>query len=264
MNLLRLITFRQQAAAGFDPDAQAFITAAGITDPTQQSAINTLVLDLKGYGIWTKMIAVYPLVGGTATSCKYNLKDPRDLDIAYRLTFVGAVQISSTGIKSNTTALGVYANTHFDPNSAGVYFDDAHLSFYSRTNNTNNSYDMAGDTSGGDWGCIIYGTRAYAFFRGKTPNVTIANSLGLQTAVSTSSGVSRYVNSSKVVSTTPTTHTLGPTQKTYLLANSRQINGETSTREFAFASIGYGLSDLEVTNLYTAVQAYQTTLGRQV
>ena len=26
-----------------DPDAQAFITAASITDPTQQSAINTLV-----------------------------------------------------------------------------------------------------------------------------------------------------------------------------------------------------------------------------
>ena len=32
-----------------DPDAQAFITAAAITDPTQQAAINTLVVDLKGY-----------------------------------------------------------------------------------------------------------------------------------------------------------------------------------------------------------------------
>jgi len=40
-----------------DPDAQAFITAASITDPTQQSAINQLVLDLKGYSIWTKMKA---------------------------------------------------------------------------------------------------------------------------------------------------------------------------------------------------------------
>jgi hypothetical protein len=32
-----------------DPDAQAFITAASITNPTQQSAVNTLVVDLKGY-----------------------------------------------------------------------------------------------------------------------------------------------------------------------------------------------------------------------
>jgi len=261
MSLLRLITFRQQAIA--DP-AQAFISAAGITDSTQQAAITQLVSDLKSYNLWDKMIAVYPLVGGTATSCKYNLKDPRDLNIAYRLTFVGAVQISSTGIKSNTSATGVYANTNFDPNSAGVYYDDAHLSFYSRTNNTGNSYDMAGDTTGNSWGCFIYGTTAYATFNGKTPAATIANSLGLQTAVSTSSGVSRYVNSSKVVSTTPTTHTLGPVNKTYLLANSRQIGGETSTREFAFASIGYGLTDADVGNLYTAVQAFQTTLGRQV
>ena len=44
---------------GFDPDAQAFITAAGITDNTQKTAINTLVLDLKGYLIWTKFKAIF-------------------------------------------------------------------------------------------------------------------------------------------------------------------------------------------------------------
>ena len=85
MSLLRLITFRQQAEVGVDADAQAFITAAGITDSTQQSAIDTLVKQLKGYGIWSKMKAVYPFVGGTATTHKYNLKDPRDLNAAFRL-----------------------------------------------------------------------------------------------------------------------------------------------------------------------------------
>ena len=72
-----------------DPDAQAFITAAAITDPTQQAAINTLVVDLKGYSIWTKMKALYPFVGGTASAHKFNLKDPRDLDSAFRLVFSG-------------------------------------------------------------------------------------------------------------------------------------------------------------------------------
>ena len=57
-----------------DPDAQAFITAASITDPTQQIAINQLVVDLKGYNIWSKMKAIYPYVGGTSTSTSYNLK----------------------------------------------------------------------------------------------------------------------------------------------------------------------------------------------
>ena len=59
-----------------DPDAQAFLTAAGITDATITSAINTLVVDLKGYNIWTKMKAVYPFVGGTAAAHKFNLKNP--------------------------------------------------------------------------------------------------------------------------------------------------------------------------------------------
>lgn len=34
--------------------------------------------------------------------------------------------------------------------------------------------------------------------------------------------------------------------------------------ECAFASIGDGLTDTEAANLYTAVQAYQTTLNRQI
>ena len=38
------------SGGGVDPDAQAFITAASITNPTQQSAVNQLVIDLKGYG----------------------------------------------------------------------------------------------------------------------------------------------------------------------------------------------------------------------
>ena len=37
-----------------------------------------------------------------------------------------------------------------------------------------------------------------------------------------------------------------------------------SDRETAFASIGDGLTDAEATVFYNAVQAYQTTLGRQV
>ena len=37
-----------------------------------------------------------------------------------------------------------------------------------------------------------------------------------------------------------------------------------SPREQAFASIGDGLTDAEATAFYNAVQAFQTSLGRQV
>jgi hypothetical protein len=53
-NTAHSILARSASGPAFDPDAQAFITAAAITDPTQQAAINTLVVDLKGYSIWTK------------------------------------------------------------------------------------------------------------------------------------------------------------------------------------------------------------------
>ena len=96
-------------APSVDPDAQAFITAASITDPTQQSAINQLVVDLKGYGVWTKMKALYPFVGGTAAQHKWNLKDPRDLDAAFRLTFTNAWTHASTGMTPNGTS--AFANT---------------------------------------------------------------------------------------------------------------------------------------------------------
>jgi hypothetical protein len=37
-----------------------------------------------------------------------------------------------------------------------------------------------------------------------------------------------------------------------------------SNKEFAFASIGDGLTDTEASDFYDAVQAFQTTLSRQV
>jgi hypothetical protein len=50
------------ATASFDPDYSAFITATGITQPTQSAALETLVSDLKSYGLWSKMKAIYPMV----------------------------------------------------------------------------------------------------------------------------------------------------------------------------------------------------------
>jgi hypothetical protein len=92
-----------------DPDASLFLRTAGITDTTQQSAIDTLVLELKNAGIWSKMKAIYPFVGGTATTHKFNLKDPRDADAAFRLSFVGGWTHSSTGALPNGT--NAYADT---------------------------------------------------------------------------------------------------------------------------------------------------------
>jgi len=112
-----------------DPDAQAFINAASITDATQKSAINTLVKSLKTAGIWTKCNAIYPFVGGNASAHSYNLKNTAQ----YQITFVGGVTHSVNGIQGNGT--NGYANT----NLLGSVLpqNDNHLSIYIRTNATN-------------------------------------------------------------------------------------------------------------------------------
>ena len=115
----------------YDPDAQAFITAAAISNTSQQVAINNLVLNLKSYGVWSKMKAVYPFVGGSAASHKWNLKDPQDTNAAYRLTFTGCWTHSSTGALPNGT--NGYANTHLD-SANNLSLNSGHMSFYSRTN----------------------------------------------------------------------------------------------------------------------------------
>ena len=74
------------------------------------------------------------------------------------------------------------------------------------------------------------------------------------------------VKNGSIVSTVTTTNTQPLLSfNTYIGAN--DVNGTAgfySTRQVAFATIGDGLSDTEATNLYTAVNKFQTSLSRNV
>lgn len=124
--------------AQYEVDAQKFITATGITNTTQINAINQLVIDIKAVtGLWDKMKVIYPFVGGTANSHKYNLKDTS----AYAITWGGIVVHDSTGIKGNGTS--GYGDTRFTFNN--LYYRDPSLpnmdsmswgwTIYNRSNN---------------------------------------------------------------------------------------------------------------------------------
>src|SRR5664279_417048 len=114
----------------YDIDAQKFIDSSGITDSTQKLAINNLVGQLKNSSLWAKFMALYPVIGGTAGTTKWNLKDPRNLDAAYRLSFYGTPVYSDTGILFPTTV--DYADTHLADSAIGGY-TNASIAYYSRT-----------------------------------------------------------------------------------------------------------------------------------
>jgi hypothetical protein len=73
------------AVAGFDTDAQLAINAIGTLTEPQKQLLNNLVVGFKTQGLGASLNYL-PVIGGTAASHKWNIKDPRDLDAAYRLT----------------------------------------------------------------------------------------------------------------------------------------------------------------------------------
>jgi hypothetical protein len=81
-----------------DPDAQAFITAAAITNPTQQAAINTLVVDLKGYNVWTKMKALYPFVSDNRNLLSYT----ENFENAYWLKYNTSISANAINAPNGT------------------------------------------------------------------------------------------------------------------------------------------------------------------
>jgi hypothetical protein len=254
--------------ASLDPDAQAFLTAAGITDLTITNAINTLVVSLKANGIWTKMKALYPFVGGAAASHKWNLKNPLDTDAAFRLVFNGGWTHSANGALPNGT--NAFANTYFIPDTQ-LTLNSAHISFYSRTNIAS-GLDI-GSGGAGFLGGVYMLNRWASDLRNYT-NLHGAGSTIELTGWSRGDGFftlrrnnsTQIVNSRNGVNNTLSQSSVSKTiQPIWIGAmNNNGAGAFYSARQAAFASIGDGLSDAELNNFTTAVQTFQTALSRNV
>jgi hypothetical protein len=258
----------------YDPDAQAFFTASGLTGATNLTAINNLVVALKGYGIWTKMKAIYPFIGGTSALHKWNLKDPQDTNAAFRLVFNGGWTHSSTGALPNGT--NGWANTFLSP-STSLTNNNTHISYYSRTNTLGPNKGLIGCSTGGSSLPLytIYGRSGSNVFFMDSYNYNTNRNQGaeptgqsflLSTRISSASFKSFRNNT--LVATGVNANVDNVTGISFAISiGALNLNGavsQFSDFQCAFSSIGDGLTDTEAANFYTAVQAYQTTLSRQV
>jgi len=239
------------------------VTAAGGTlTTTEESAILDLVTDLIDYELWDKMKAIYPMVGASAAACSQNLKSS-----SFTGTFTTGWTYASTGVTPNGAA---YMDTGLNMASE-LSQNNVHISVYLRTNTTAATVSIGATGAGLNNGVYIYprllSTSAYfSAFNGTNGNssAVVSSSLGLFVA-------SRIISTSEQFfqNTTKTSNTNNSTTPSsiniYLGANNN--NGTASnfdTRQNAFASIGEGFTDLEESNFYNAVQAFQTTLSRNV
>ena len=280
--------------SGIDPDAQAFLTATGITDATITSAINNLVLDLKNYNLWNKCDAIYPMVGGTLTTSKYNLKNPQDTDAAFRLTVHnagggGGIFTYTNGINKTNGAIGsgtAYLRTHYNPNSSAISMahSSIHLSWYEAYSQTNPTFI---DNNNGQIG-IITPNATYimnSYYGGSvTPYRIVAvnvNSVQFNAVSALDPGTGLWITT-RINSSSSKLYKNGNLEYTYNDSENSGLStseiilfgisqnssggpwGGIKNSTCRFASFGAGFNATESQNFNTAVQTFQTTLGRQV
>lgn len=253
---------------GCDADAVAFLAAAAITDATITSAICTLVTTMKANGTWAKCNAIYPMVGGTATTHKFNLKNAADTDAAFRLFFSGGWVHSANGALPNAT--NTFANTFFNPSTFAI-LNSHHISYYSRSNINLTQVEIgcstlvSGTSINARFSNISYfkinATAALAGYISVADTDSRALYISNRTA---STVVNGFRNSTKIISGVVPSSSL-PNLNMYIAAlNNNATTTNYSSKQCAFATIGSGLTDTEALALYTAVQAFQTTLSRNV
>jgi len=257
--------------SGVDADWLAYynrvIAAGGSLSTTEQNATKTLVADLKSAGIWASMKAVYPMVGASAAACAQNLKSS-----SFTGTFTSGWTFASTGVTGNGTS--AYMDTLLTP-TVSLTSGNLHVSAYSRTTFTP---VIVQDTA--LWGVLSSSNFIYGDFYNTTPrfyttngasafiDVNFVTTKGLILTSITSTGTNgqkTYQNATLRGQNTNSAPTL-PAAKIYF--NALNNNNTTAINfadyEISFASIGDGIDSTQESNLYTAVQAFQTTLSRNV
>jgi hypothetical protein len=251
----------------YDIDAQAFFdrvdTAGGSLSLTEKNAVNTLVIKMKTDGIWTKMKAIYPMVGASAAACAQNLKSS-----SFTGTFTAGWTFASTGVTPNGTS--AYFNTGLNP-SGVVNANSLSISAYLRTNADGILCDI-GASDSPNYQITLYSKLSNALFTDlgsqALGRITYANTDSRGHFISTrtsSTSFKSFINST-LKATLTTTQTLSIVSRNIFLGANNAQAGITqfSSRQNAFSHIGDGLTDTEASNLYTAVQAFNTTLSRQV
>lgn len=265
-----------------DTDAQAFINAVeshGSLTQTTKDAINDLVVGLKTQSLWDKIHFAYPLVGSNAEMMKYNLKDPRNLDEAFRLSWLGSGGTFSTanGFAGQGTR---YADTNYIPYEESVP-DDMHMSVYAGSSPTRNSAEIAfGSRSGSDDRFsfeLAYNTSSYAFDvyeccapPGRIGGNNGGNPLGYWIATRSSptnfkvfrDGVELGHNTGDRGTNDISSEELA--FNTWNDDGSFRTGSTIGTFDWRFCSVGSSLTDTEATNLLNAVQTFQEALGRGI
>lgn len=246
---------------GIDPDAQAFFdrvtTAGGTLSAIEKTAVNQLVVDMKSYSIWTKMKAIYPMVGASSAACAQNLKSS-----SFTGTFSSGWTFASTGVTPNGTS--AYMNTNLNPVTESI---KESFGIYSRTTETGVKIPIGTREEQGSKQNYIGNAFSTINIRGTsgTSTGTSPTTKGFICVYDSDDSINQYTNLNGVKNNGTRTFNGSPNSVFYIGAwNNGGTAAFFSNIQLAFCFIGNRITDTEASNLYTVVQAFQTKLSRNV
>jgi hypothetical protein len=256
-----LVPFSFMKTGGYDADAQAFFdrvtTAGGTLSTTEKTATNQLVLDMKAAGIWSAMRAVYPMVGASAAACAQNLKSS-----SFTGTFTSGWTFASTGVTGNGTSS--YFDTGLNLNTMNS-INDISFGIYNRTNSQNRSsfgwdYPNALATLVAFYIKYTDGNKYGYIFDSANDGGSVANPEGFN-AMSRTASTTKFIQLNSTVTTYSSLAIGTLSSRNFIFGAGSQAFDNRST---AFGFIANGLTSTNLSDFYTAVQAFQTTLSRNV
>jgi len=240
-----------KAGVAYDSDAQAYFTAASITDGTQKDAWNTFVVSAKANGYYSKLLAAYPFLGGTASSHSYNAINPA----TFQITWSGSLSHNSNGVNQSVNGTG---DTGFG-NTSGWTSTSASFGCYLRTGITTDKIPIGDGNS-----TYIYGnsgTSVNFTLQAATLNATIT-STRLLVVTDTGTLATAYRDGTSVGSSS-TSHTPSIFNNLNLMSYGLSpFYYYAGTMSFAF--IGLTMTGTDVTNFNTNMNTLQTALSRNV
>lgn len=194
-----------------------------------------------------------------ASQMKYNLKDARDLDAAFRLTWSGGWTYSATGATPNGT--NAYADTKFNL-STNFGTREQSYSLYTQASNSNANV-LAGVTDGSSPTQFYNGTGQFNILSTLyAKGSSFSNGYILMT--STLNAISAFEKVVKLGSTSGTTYS-SVNYNYYIGARNNAGTADFfADRKYSFAHIGNSLTDQEALVLSQIVEKYQVALSRGV
>ena len=267
---MSLLYFNALNYSFLEEETERFVNATLLSDTAKINNLNTLVKSLKAYGLWNKIYVLYPFCSDGINATRefqhsFNLKDPRDLDAAHRITWNGTRTHTNSG--SFTDA---YADTHFNPYLKGVVATDCAVMF-ATTSGTDAGEKLS-------WGAYTTGGVGIAGYTslncGPATNANTYTQIGgnwdfhsgpqyCQTLIASRNNSSSYdqrmygtIQNDKNI----TTASAGvPNLNLYLWACNvnGSVTGGGSTCNRSFFVILKAITSTEMTNLYYTYNAFQ-------